>query len=494
MRALLRAVALTGLLTACGGGDGGTPVSTPAPAPTPTPAPSPTPTPGPPPPVGTAALTVTIAGVTADAALVRVDGPAGLPPRFLSTAATLDNLPAGSYTITPTDALTGSTLQRAPAQTLTLGEGDTRSAVVNYISASDFSLRLQEVVGTAAGLSAPIDLQAPPGDARLFIAERPGRIRIVQNGTLLSTPFLDIAGRVATEGEGGLLSFAFHPQFGAANPFVYVMYTANPGASGADIVVERFQLSAGNPNQLQNTGVQVLRVAHPTFTNHYGGRVAFGPDGMLYVSIGDGGGGGDPNGNAQDAASLLGKVLRLDVSALPYSVPADNPSWASGARRENWAIGLRNPWRYAFDAPTGLLYIADVGQDQREEINIVPATSAGRNYGWNVTEGTRCYAASSCSTTGFTLPAVEYDHGEGCSITGGYVYRGTALPELQGRYFYSDFCEGFLRSLRYDGGVVVERVQWIPPGVGNIQSFGQDGAGNLYLLLRTGRVLRVERG
>ncbi len=166
----------------------------------------------------------------------------------------------------------------------------------------------------------------------------------------------------------------------------------------------------------------------------------------------------------------------------------------SGARRENWAIGLRNPWRYTFDAPTGALYVADVGEDQREEINIVPAASAGRNYGWNITEGTRCFEASSCSTAGFTLPAIEYDHGEGCSITGGYVYRGTALPELQGRYLYSDFCGGFLRSLRFDGGAVVERVEWMPIGHRQHPVVRPGRRRQPLHALRTGRVLRVERG
>ena len=500
MRALLRAVALTGLLTACGGGgDDGpinqapTPAPTPGPgaAPSPAPAPVPAPTPGAPVPTGTAGLTITIAGVPLETALVRVDGPPGLPPRYLSADTTLSNLPPGSYSIVPTDALTGSTLHRAQTQTVTLAEGETRPVAVSYSSAGAFSLRAREVIPSTAGLSGPVDLQAPAGDSRLFIAERPGRIRVFENGNLLSTPFLDIAGRVATEGEGGLLSFAFHPQFGATQPYVYVMYTSDPGSTGADIVVERFQLVAGNANQLQNTGMQVLRVPHPGATNHYGGRVAFGPDGMLYVSLGDGGGSG---ANAQNPGSLLGKLLRIDVSSLPYTIPADNPAWSNttGARRENWAIGLRNPWRFTFDAPTGLLYVADVGQDRREEINAVAATSGGLNFGWNMMEGSQCFRQS-CVTTGLTLPVHDYDHGQGCSITGGYVYRGAAIPEMQGRYFYSDFCSGFLRSVRVDSGLLVERVQWLPDGIGLIQSFGQDGAGNLYLLAQNGRVVRLEK-
>ena len=489
MRALLRAVAVTGLIAACGGGGGsaGDPGS---------PSPSPTPTPSPPPgPAGSASLTVTIAGLPASMALVRVDGPAGSAPRFVSSSTTLTGLPAGVYSIVPSDSLTGSNVQRAPTQVLDLGIGETGSATVTYSSAASFSLRLQEVLGTAAGLSAPTDLQAPAGDSRIFIAERPGRIRIVQGGTLLATPFLNISARVSTAGEGGLLSFAFHPQFGPTRPFVYVMYTTPSTGTDTDVVVERFELASGDGNQLQNPGLPVLRVPHPNFTNHNGGRVGFGPDGMLYVSLGDGGSAGDPNRHGQNAATLLGKLLRLDVSTLPYAIPSSNPQWTgvANARRENWAIGLRNPWRYAFDAPTGMLYIADVGQGEREEVNAVAASTGGLNFGWNVMEGTQCYNATSCDKSGLTLPILDYDHNQGCSITGGYVYRGSAIPELQGRYLYSDFCEGWLRSLRFDSGMLVERVQWLPSGTDRIQSFGVDGAGNLYMLASNGKVLRVVR-
>src|SRR5882762_5489106 len=228
-----------------------------------------------------------------------------------------------------------------------------------------FAMRLQQVFGSGAGLGALMDLQAPPGDSRLFIAQRAGRIRVVQGGVLQTTPFLDISGRVVSNhGEAGLLSFAFHPQYltDPQKQFVFVHFIEPTGNANGDIVVERYQLSSSNPNLLDASSAQpVIRIQHRDFDNHYGGRVAFGSDGMLYLSTGDGGGGGDTLMNGQNPATLLGKLLRLDVSALPVATP------------EIWAMGLRNPFRYAFDIPTGQLYIADVGQDQREEIDVVPA-------------------------------------------------------------------------------------------------------------------------
>src|SRR5712664_2296705 len=231
----------------------------------------------------------------------------------------------------------------------------------NDVPLPPFEMRLQVVF--SSGLAAPMDLQAPPGDSRLFIAERPGRIRVVQGGVLQTTPFLDISTRVTVQGEAGLLSFAFDPQF-STNGFVYVHFVENIGTFG-DIVVERYQVSSGNPNLLDVSSMQpVIRIPHQDNNNHYGGRAAFGPDGKLYLSTGDGGGGGNQYMHAQDATSRLGKLLRLDVSTLPYAIPPDNPVFPGTARNENWAIGLRNPFRYAFDGAQ--LYIADVGQGARE--------------------------------------------------------------------------------------------------------------------------------
>ncbi len=345
-----------------------------------------------------------------------------------------------------------------------------------------FEMRLQPVF---TGLSSLMDLQVPPGDSRLFIAERVGRIRVVQGGVLQTTPFLDISSRVTSNhGEAGLLSFAFHPQY-LTDPqkFVFVHFIEPTGNTNGDIVVERYQVSSSNPNLLDVSSVQpVIRIPHRDFDNHYGGRVAFGPDGMLYLSTGDGGGGGDTLMNGQNPATLLGKLLRVDVSALPGTVTP-----------QIWAIGLRNPFRYAFDA--GQLYIADVGQDQREEIDVVQANASGLNYGWNVMEGLRCYPnGGQCNMTGLTLPVYDYDHSQGCSIIGGYVYRGVAIPELQGQYLFSDFCSGFVRSLSFENGVAtVRQAPMVNVGTNVVQSFGQDGAGELYILTGDGRVLRIVR-
>ena len=283
------------------------------------------------------------------------------------------------------------------------------------------ALALQEVV---AGLSSPLFLAAPAGDARLFIVERPGRIRILRNGTLLVTPFLDVSSRVSTAGEGGLLSMAFDPQY-ASNGLFFVYLTDPSG----DIAIERFRVSAGNPDVADPAPLRIIAIAHRSFSNHKGGLVAFGPDGFLYFGTGDGGGGGDPLGNAQNLNALLGKMLRLDVSnasaAQPYAIPPQNPFIGQAGRRgEIWAYGLRNPWRHAFDAATGLLYIADVGQDRIEEVNVAGVPSAGLNYGWNVTEGSQCYPGDPCNKQGITLPALEYAHDAsgGCSISGGRVF------------------------------------------------------------------------
>jgi len=358
-------------------------------------------------------------------------------------------------------------------------------------------VQLQQVFGSAAGLVGPIDLQAPPGDSRLFIAERPGRIRVVQGGTLLSTPFLNISSRVTVQGEAGLLSFAFHPQF-ANDPqkrFVFVHFIEPAvGDPDGDIVVERYQVSSSDPNQLDASSVRpVIRIPHRDANNHYGGRVAFGPDGMLYLSAGDGGGGNNQFMHAQDAASHLGKLLRIDVSTLPYAIPPGNPVFPGTARNENWAIGLRNPFRYAFDA--GQLYIADVGQGAREEIDVVSASASGLNYGWSIMEGTLCLGIGGpCTTPGLTAPVYDYDHSQGCSIIGGYVYRGAAIPELQGRYLFSDYCRGFVRSLSFENGMAtVRQAPMVNVGTNVTQSFGQDGAGELYILTGDGRVLRIVR-
>jgi len=350
------------------------------------------------------------------------------------------------------------------------------------------------LVQVASGLESPIFLTAPTGDPRLFIIEQEGRIRIVKDGALLATPFLDISGPVQSGGERGLLGMAFHPNY-AQNGRFYVNYTG----AGGHTVVERYTVSANPDLANPASGSLVLGVDQPA-SNHNGGQVSFGPDGYLYIALGDGGGAGDPGGHGQNRTTLLGALLRIDVDGgAPYAIPPGNPfANGVGGRPEIWGYGLRNPWRYAHDSVGGALYIADVGQGVVEEVNVVPATSAGLNFGWNVMEGDRCYGAGSCDSSGLTLPALVYPHGSGsgrgCSITGGVVYRGAEIPGLVGWYLYGDFCGGWVRALRFASGSVQDDGEVIAPGLGGITSFGVDGAGEVYVMIQGGRVYRFVEG
>jgi glucose/arabinose dehydrogenase len=353
-----------------------------------------------------------------------------------------------------------------------------------------------ELEVVTSGLDFPLYLTTPPGDARLFVLEKGGRIRIVKNGALLPAPFLDLSAKVSTGSEQGLLGLAFDPAYASHGRFI-VHYT-NPDG---DTRLSRFTASA-DPDIADPSSEQVILAVDQPFSNHNGGQILFGPDGYLYLGLGDGGGTGDPDGRGQAVTDLFGSILRLDLSAgsgEPYAVPADNPFAASGADRgEVWSYGLRNPWRFSFDRGTGDLYIADVGQSAREEINVAPAaegsTAAGRglNFGWSRMEGSRCFRSGSCDRTGLMLPVKEYGHGSGCSITGGYVYRGAAIPELLGHYFYADFCSGWMRSFRLRDGAAVDEAEWptLRPG-GSITSFGEDAVGELYVLEAGGTVYRI---
>jgi glucose/arabinose dehydrogenase len=349
--------------------------------------------------------------------------------------------------------------------------------------------RLQTVV---TGLSSPLYLTAPPGDAaRLFIVEQTGAIRIVKDGNLLPAPFLDLSSRISAGGERGLLGLAFDPEYATTGRFV-VHYT-NPAG---DTHLSTFQVST-DPDVADGASEQVILTADQPYPNHNGGQVAFGPDGFLYLGLGDGGSADDPEGRGQDLSELLGSILRLDVQGGPtYGVPPDNPFVGqAGALPEIWSYGLRNPWRFSFDRATGDLYIADVGQNQFEEVDVAPAADgAGRgvNYGWSVMEGAHCLRGDQCDQTGLTLPTFEYAHNQGCSITGGYVYRGSVIPQLQGVYFYADYCQGWVRSFRYSGGAVTELTDWpsLRPG-GQITSFGEDSAGELYVITAGGGVYKV---
>lgn len=353
------------------------------------------------------------------------------------------------------------------------------------------------------GLTQPLHI-TNAGDAsdRLFIVERRGTIRIYFNN-LHPTSFLDITSRVHSTGsEEGLLSVAFPPGY-ALKQYFYVYYTNLDGNNQ----VSRFHLGSNANTADPDSEELILLLQHPTHSNHNGGQLAFGPDGYLYIGTGDGGGGGDPDGNAQDLGSLLGKILRIAVepavsmspagnfhifmpaltrgepgsSPAAYRIPADNPfTGVSGARPEIWAYGLRNPWRFSFDLLSGDLYIGDVGQREWEEIDFQPQTSkGGENYGWNVMEGTHCYNAAACDTSGKILPIFEYDHSTGCSVTGGFVYRGDAYPDYVGAYFLADFCSGEVWALTRSGDVLF--TEQLPTLSQRITSFGEDEDGELYL-------------
>jgi glucose/arabinose dehydrogenase len=354
------------------------------------------------------------------------------------------------------------------------------------------ALTLQLSPFITSGLTAPLFLTQPLNDGRIFIVEQPGRIRVVRNGVLQTTPFLDISSRVMSLGaEQGLLSVAFHPQY-ATNHFFYVYFTCCSG----DIRIERFTTTSDPEVADPTTSKLIITIPHSTYPNHNGGLLTFGADGMLYAGVGDGGssGTGDPLGSGQDFNSLLGSMLRLDVdNGDPYAIPADNPFVGQvGKRGEVWAKGLRNPWRYSFDVPAARLFIADVGQNLWEEVDVEPANRGGVNYGWNIMEGFSCYNATTCDQTGLELPVLAYGHTNGaCSVTGGYVYRGSAIPEINGNYFYSDFCAGFLRSFRYDGAVVSQK-DW--GTTLRAKSFGVDAAGELYIVSSSSSVFKIIRG
>lgn len=350
-------------------------------------------------------------------------------------------------------------------------------------------------VEIASGLSDPVYLTAPPGDSRIFILEQPGRIRVYRDGALDPVPFLDISSRVQSGGEQGLLSVAFHPAY-ATNGYFFVNYTGTGGATR----VERYKVSADADRADPDSDLLLLTVPQP-FSNHNGGLIKFGPDGMLYIGMGDGGAGGDPLEHGQNRGTLLGALLRIDVDAggpNPYGIPPGNPYIGDpSARPEIWAIGLRNPWRFSFDAAEGKLYLADVGQNRREEINVVDANAAGLNYGWRTMEGSLCFSPlNGCSMAGLVLPVLDYPNpSEGCSVTGGYVYRGAAIPHMRGHYFHGDFCRGSVRSFRLAGdGSVVDQREWSFGTLGNVTSFGVDSAGELYIVVRQGRIYRIEAG
>ena len=343
-----------------------------------------------------------------------------------------------------------------------------------------------ETVATA--LDRPLYLTSPAGDPRLFVVEQPGRILIISDGKVLGRPFLDIRDSVRTGAERGLLSMAFHPDY-ARNGFFYVNYTDRRG----DTRIERYQVSSDPDSADRGTRKLILWIDQP-YPNHNGGLVMFGPDGMLWIGMGDGGGAGDPHGNGQNLGTLLGKLLRIDVDhGDPYAVPTDNPFvHRHGAKPEIWAYGLRNPWRFCFDTAESLLFIADVGQDRWEEVDAVPLRFKGLNFGWNRMEGNHPFEDAPAAPRRMVRPIAEYGRSDGCSITGGFVYRGRLIPDLYGHYVFSDFCQGWIRSLRYSAGHIDQWREWAR-GAGPICSFGRDSQGELYAISLGGRVARLVR-
>lgn len=362
----------------------------------------------------------------------------------------------------------------AAASPVDSGREGPEAAPRTPVDPSRVSITIELVV---TGLERPVAVRAASdGSGRLFIVEQPGRIRIIDGDGLRPIPFLDIANRVRdTSDEQGLLGLAFHPEYSSNGRF-FVNYTDLSG----DTVVAEYTRSDGDANVSDSSSEEIIMTIEQPYSNHNGGDLAFGPDGYLWIATGDGGNGGDPQGNGQNLETLLGKLLRVDIdNGSTYTIPPDNPfADDPEASDEIWALGLRNPWRFSFDRETGDLYIGDVGQGAWEEIDFEARSDlGGRNFGWNTMEGSRCFQSSNCSTEGLTLPVAEYGHALGCSITGGYVYRGTRFPALRGLYVYGDFCSGTLWAFAPG--------EWAEAVVGqtgaSISSFGEDENGELYL-------------
>ena len=391
--------------------------------------------------------------------------------------------------VAPTQAVTATSIPLQPTA-ITLPSPAAVTPVVNATVFPDAALYTWQRV--AGGLLNPLGLaSAGDGLGRLFVVEQAGRIWIIQDGELSAEPFLDIRQRVGSKGfEQGLLGLAFHPRY-AQNGYFFVNYTDRNG----DTVIARFQVAAQGADQADAASeLQLLTVNQP-FQNHNGGSVAFGPDGYLYLGLGDGGSAGDPRGFGQSLATHLGKILRLDVDASePYGIPADNPFANGGGLAEIWAYGLRNPWRFTFDRLTGDLYIADVGQNQWEEINFLPAGALGGvNFGWKFFEGLHPYEGAPQQGADFVFPVAEYSHAEGCSVTGGVVYRGERLPAWQGVYLYGDYCTGRIWGLLRDAQGNWQS-QALFEGMGRITAFGEDELGEIYRIDQAGEVfVLVER-
>jgi glucose/arabinose dehydrogenase len=342
-----------------------------------------------------------------------------------------------------------------------------------------------------SGFSSPVGMEAVrDGSGRFFVVEQTGKIRIVKNGVLLSSPFLDLTSKIEFNDEEGLLGLTFHPSY-AQNGRFFVDYTQRVAGQLQSVIAE-YHVSTNDPNKADPTETRILVVDQP-FDNHNGGQLGFGADGYLYISFGDGGSGGDPMGNGQNLNVLLGKILRIDINTgSPYAIPPDNPFVGNpNEKGEIWAYGLRNPWRFSFDRPTGRLFAGDVGQNMYEEVDII---QKGLNYGWNIMEGFHCYNAPTCNMTGLTLPILEYSHLEGNAIIGGFVYRGTQIAGLRGVYVFADYGTGKIWGSKPDLSGTWQRVGLLASGK-VVSAFGQDLAGELYVLdYGTGTIFKVVQG
>ena len=345
----------------------------------------------------------------------------------------------------------------------------------------------------AVGLDRP-DGIVSAGDSRLFIVGARGKIFVYDGPRVLGQPFLDVSNLISPpathEPERGLLGLAFHPDYNR-NGFFFIDYVDNDG----NITIARYSVSPTDPDRAaQQTGVKVLTIPHPQFDDHFGGQLQFGPDGYLYISVGDGGGSGDRLNRAQNMTLLLGKILRIDVEGLPYLVPSSNPFVGdAGERAEIWAYGLRNPWRFSFDRATGDLWIGDVGENLWEEVDFQPAGSeGGQNYGWRAMEGSHCFNPfTNCQNPTFTMPILEYPHSDGsCAVTGGYVYRGTQFPWMRGIYFYGDFCTGVIYGLSQQPDGTWSSQKLLDTDF-LISSFGEDQNGELYVADLRGSLCRI---
>ncbi len=358
---------------------------------------------------------------------------------------------------------------------------------VAHAQAPPAGLQVQTQV-LVSGLTDPLHLtHAGDQSRRLFVVEQAGTIRIIRDGRRLPAPFLDIRSRVIAGGELGLLSVAFHPRY-ASNGRFFVNYTANQGKLRT--VIAEYRVSRSDPNRADRNERVILEVEQP-YANHNGGLNLFGPDGMLYIGMGDGGSGGDPHNHGQRLESLLGKLLRIDIdTGPPYGIPAGNPFLGRAvARDEIWAYGLRNPWRFSFDRATGRLFLGDVGQDAWEEIDLI---EKGQNYGWRIMEGAHCFnPRTGCETSGLALPIAEYANGPlGCSVTGGYVYRGTRIRDLVGRYLFGDYCSGRIWTLTEGTAGRWSMAVLADTGL-RISSFGEDQIGELYVVDHRGAIHRL---